>query len=201
MEIKVQPIFPTVIGIVDLGRDFTPEEMAFFKGLDMRRNSGNLVSIDGYVLDKPEMADLRKFCDESINVYMKSVFRPKNDISLKITQSWVNVTEQNEFHHKHNHANSAFSAAFYIHTHDGDLINFYKEDTSTVSFDAEEYDIMNSTKWWVPAKAGSMVMFPSYLTHDVPVKEHPGTRVSLSFNTFYVGKLGSEEGRTEVVFD
>ena len=43
-------------------------------------------------------------------------------------------------------------------------------------------------------------MFPSSTTHRVDIKKGNNTRVSLAFNTFYKGKIGSNDKLTELIF-
>lgn len=196
---NLQTIFPVTIGIKQLERDFTADELSFLNGLELGSNSGNSISVDGNVLDAAEMKDLKQFCLNSINEYMRNIYKPKNNLGLRITQSWINVTKEGEFHHRHSHANSVFSASFYISTNKEDRIYFYNPRKSIFEIEAESYDVFNSDSWWIPATQGAMVMFPSWLEHDVQVKTHSGDRMSLSFNTFFAGSLGKKEGRTELI--
>jgi hypothetical protein len=42
-------------------------------------------------------------------------------------------------------------------------------------------------------------MFPSSTTHQVDTKKGTNTRVSLAFNTFYKGTIGSNSNLTELI--
>ena len=42
-------------------------------------------------------------------------------------------------------------------------------------------------------------MFPSSLNHGVDVKKGDNIRISLSFNTFYKGVLGSDTALTKLI--
>jgi hypothetical protein len=42
-------------------------------------------------------------------------------------------------------------------------------------------------------------MFPSSTTHQVDTKKGNNTRVSLAFNTFYKGAVGSDTSLTELI--
>jgi len=42
-------------------------------------------------------------------------------------------------------------------------------------------------------------MFPSPTTHQVDVKKGKNTRISLAFNTFYKGTIGSNSSLTELI--
>ena len=147
------------------------------------------------------MADLKEFCLTSINDYMQSIYQPSTDVSLRITQSWTNMTQQGGHHHKHSHINSIFSASFYIQTSGEDRIYFETPNRPMIQLESKEYTDLNSTSWWMPATQGSMVMFPSWLDHHVMTKDHEGDRISLSFNTFFVGEIGSRLKMCHLVLD
>ena len=62
-----------------------------------------------------------------------------------------------------------------------------------------EYNIFNSRDWWMPAMQDTLVLFPSSLFHQVnSVEERDRDRVSLSFNTFPTGTLGSSANLSEL---
>jgi hypothetical protein len=42
-------------------------------------------------------------------------------------------------------------------------------------------------------------MFPSSTTHQVETKKGNNTRISLAFNTFYKGTIGSNKDLTELI--
>ena len=65
--------------------------------------------------------------------------------------------------------------------------------------DDKEYNIWNSSSWWFPVETGQLVMFPSSTTHQVDTKKGNNTRISLAFNTFYKGVIGSNYGLTELI--
>ena len=67
-----------------------------------------------------------------------------------------------------------------------------------LNFEVSDFNQYNSGSWWLPAKKGTMVMFPSWLEHEVRTKDHFGERISLSFNTFFVGQIGSKDMLTEL---
>ena len=49
-----------------------------------------------------------------------------------------------------------------------------------------------------PVEKGDIILFDSQLPHSVDVAKRKEKRVSLAFNTFVVGELGSEDGLTFV---
>ena len=48
-------------------------------------------------------------------------------------------------------------------------------------------------------ETGQLVMFPSSTIHQVETKKGTNTRVSLAFNTFYKGIIGSNSNLTELI--
>ena len=65
--------------------------------------------------------------------------------------------------------------------------------------DDSKYNIWNSSSWWFPVETGNLFMFPSSTTHQVDTKKGNNTRVSLAFNTFYKGAVGSNPQLTELI--
>ena len=58
----------------------------------------------------------------------------------------------------------------------------------------------NSTKWFFPINTNELILFPSWLAHEVaPNKKATTDRISISFNTFVKGILGSKTSSTELI--
>ena len=85
---------------------------------------------------------------------------------------------------------------------DNDMIKFFSQRGYQQIFaDVEEnkFNIWNSTSWWFPVETGQLIMFPSSTTHQVDTKQGTNTRISLAFNTFYKGTIGSNSSLTELI--
>ena len=161
---------------------------------------GNTTSVDNYILEAKKLTDIRTFIEASLNEYFKSVYAPKNDVKLRITQSWCNYTEPGQFHHKHAHPNSFISGVFYPQANKNtDKIYFYKDVYEQIKIPTTDWNTWNSESWWLEAEQGALYIFPSGLTHMVETVEGTQTRISLSFNTFPVGLVGEEESLTGLV--
>ena len=83
-----------------------------------------------------------------------------------------------------------------------DMIKFFshiKYQQIKPEIDNDKYNLWNSDSWWFSVKTGQLVMFPSSTTHQVDIKKGNNTRVSLAFNTFYKGAVGSNSILTELI--
>jgi len=196
MQFEVTPMFPTPIAKFKLDRDFTNQEMFEFRKayMDKQENLRNSLSKDKYVLERPVLSKVKKFITTSLNEYGKQVYRAK--YTFKITQSWVNMSKVGEFHHEHMHRNSIFSGVLYVNTAKGDGIRFKRGfEQNSFELKYEEWNQFNSPVWSLDANIGELVLFPSFLYHDVP-EVLSGERISLAFNSFVVEPLGDIENLT-----
>jgi len=189
----IHNLFPTAVGIYKLDRDLTDKEIDFIKGQETRPNMGNTTSTDNTILRNKPLIKIRDFIETSIADYFKTIHNPKHDVSLKITQSWVNYTEPGQWHHKHAHPNSYISGVFYPQANrETDKIYFYRDGFQMIKLPPQEWNLWNSESWWFEVGTGELVLFPSSLTHMVETVQGTDTRISLSFNTFPVGNIGEE---------
>lgn len=184
-------IFPTAVAKFQLGRDYTAEEITFVDSQETRKNISNITSKDNYVLRHWALINLKSFVDASITEYMHKVYAPKNEITLRVTQSWINYCKPGEGHHKHAHPNSFISGVLYVKaSQERDKIYFYRNEYNQIFLATENWNVHNSESWYFEVGTGDLIVFPSSLTHMVaPVEE---SRISLSFNTFPEGRLSDE---------
>jgi uncharacterized protein (TIGR02466 family) len=195
-------IFPTPVLIINIGREFTNDELAFFdihKSLT-RSNNGNITSIDNYILNSKTMADINNELLSAVNHYMDNVIVPKDAVKPYITQSWLNWTEKGQHHHRHAHPNSYLSGVLYINTdEEKDKITFFNDGYEKIHVYSKEWNWFNSKSWFFNVKPGDIIVFPSHLQHMVEQTITDDTRVSLAFNTFLRGKIGDELQLTELL--
>jgi len=202
MEANIHGIFPTPIYISKLDREITTEELLFIdkSKLDCYNNQGNQTSNDNYILNNKELKNIKEEIDSKIQDYFDKVISPANIITPYITQSWLNYTETNQYHHKHSHPNSLVSGVFYINCNEEhDKIKFFNDKYSTIKPEIKDWNIWNSETWWFSVKTGDVILFPSSLTHMVETKQGDNTRISLAFNVFIKGTVGNNKNLTELI--
>ena len=190
-------LFPTPVCIIKNNNKENKKELAFLTKREYLNNTGNQTSVDNYVLNNTKVSGLSKWIRKAVEDYFAEIYRPKHNVGLTITQSWVNKTPAGGFHHKHAHSNSLVSGVYYLEGSQNDRIYFGKENYMPISVATDDHTPFNSQSWWLPAIKGTLILFPSSITHWVePVKEK--TRYSLSFNTFPSGILGDKISLTEL---
>jgi len=199
----IENLFPTPIYMSNIDRTFTKQELQFVteQKKHCKNNTGNINTKDNYILNRKEFKNIKKFIDKSCQDYLEKIISPKNNIELYITQSWLNYTEENQYHHTHAHPNSVVSGVLYF---DCDKENDQIKFTNPVGYqqikpEIKDFNIWNSETWWFALETGQLVMFPSSTTHQVETKQGTNTRISLAFNTFYKGTLGLNSNLTELI--
>lgn len=197
---EVIDLFPTPVSWFELGRTITDKELEFITNQPTRVNVGNTSSINTYILESAELVELKTFFEKSLEQYFQKVYAPKSGTGIRITQSWINYTNPGQYHHKHTHPNSFISGVFYVKTNpETDRIYFCNDNYKQLKLDSNKSNIYNTDSWWFNSVAGCLILFPSELPHMVNNTDSQGdTRISISFNTFPTGTLGSKYELTEV---
>ena len=201
----INNLFSTPIYTTKIDRGFTKQELQFVneQKKHCKNNQGNINTKDNYILNRKEFKNINKFLDKHCKDYLDTIICPKNNIELYITQSWLNYTEANQYHHKHAHPNSVVSGVLYF---DSDIKNDKILFSSNKGYqqispeiDDTKFNLWNSETWFFPVETGDLFMFPSSTTHQVETKQGDNTRISLAFNTFYKGTVGSNKNLTELI--
>ena len=201
-EPTINNIFPIPIYTTKIERNFTKKEIDFVEQQKNHciNNQGNIYTIDNYILNRPEFKKIKKFIEDCCQDYLEKIICPQNDIKVYVTQSWLNYTEEKQYHHKHAHPNSVISGVFYFNSDkENDKILFSNGEYRQILPKIKKFNIWNSLTWFFPVETGDIFMFPSSTTHQVETKKGNNTRVSLAFNTFYKGIVGSNKDLTELI--
>ena len=201
IDSDIHALFAMPVYITKLKREFTSEENKFTNKIKLRchKNIGNRTSDDTNIINNKQYSSLRKELNKIVKDYFNKIMCPSNNIKPYITQSWLNYTEANQYHHTHNHPNSLVSGILYINADkDNDRVKFHSNKYSMIDIETEKFNAFNSKSWWFPVETGQVFLFPSSLTHSVETKKGKNTRISLAFNVFIEGTIGSKEDLTEL---
>ena len=175
------------------------EELAYLKTLSYRRqkDNGNFRSDDSYLLRQEKLKNIKNFLGESVNKFTTNVLNSKQ--RLIITQCWANRNPKGSRHHEHVHPNSIISGVMYFQINEKlPPINFSKTIQEGIKLDPVKYNHVNSESFMLPCKPGELILFPSSLKHSVPINQGDEDRISVSFNTFSIDALGSEQALTHL---
>ena len=202
MKNAIYPLFAYPVMVCAKQYEFTSTEKSYISELEMIDNNGNSMSKNDKVLDSNELSDLKQFIDEQVFNLKKNLLRIKDENEIYITQSWVNKSHPDQFHPKHRHPNSVISGVIYLDdNHDGSLpaIRFHRTlDMFPLNFSFDDLNEFNASCREFDPEQGMLVLFPSFLEHDVGINTSDRVRTSLSFNTYVRGKVGGRENLTEV---
>jgi hypothetical protein len=197
MNYELFPLFPTIIYRKKLDFTLTEEELSIISSMEvMPQVLGNNLSKNTNIFDNPKLLRIKNIFMDNVQTYFHEVMKYKSE--LYMTNSWLNVTRPNEQHEMHNHTNSIVSGCWYY---------WAKDSQPTISFNRivppfllnmipNSYNEYNSIEWDLPIDDNVLVLFPSSCHHLVKPNTSSSDRVSVAFNTFVKGQIGSNEGLT-----
>ena len=191
-------VFPTPVQIYKYEYSIE-KELKYIENIEWtsQKANANFRSKDSYLTKHESLKSIVSFFEECINDYCNTIINSEQ--RLVITQLWGNQNPKGSKHHEHVHPNSIISGVFYLRQ-DPKLppIQFSKANQHGVKLDPRKYNLYNAETFLLPCTAGELILFPSSLRHSVPMNMGEEERISLSFNTFSVDALGSEENLTHL---
>ncbi len=134
----------------------------------------------------PTFASLARRIDRHVRAYVRALEFDIDARRLAMTDCWVNIMPRGVVHGPHLHPLSLVSGTYYVRTPPGSAaIKF--EDPRLERFMAappRRSTARRALQSWVTiaAQAGRVVLFESWLRHEVPPGRAASSRVSISFN-------------------
>ena len=98
---------------------------------------------------------------------------------------WINEMTSGSHHKLHNHYGMNFSGCFYIEIpKDSGFITFQTllERYDRAPLEVKEYTVFNSGSWTVSTEEGDLLMWESFLQHQVKPTAYEGVRLCLGFD-------------------
>ena len=195
-------LFPIPLLVCAYQWDYS-EELKWIRSVESWReneDSYNRQSTDTFILDHPELKKIRTFIETKLNKLVSQIYGAED--KLTITQSWLNKNRKGESHHEHVHPNSIISGVWYPVIHDKlPPIQFRNRVQREVELSTERFNTFNSATFTLPLNPGELILFPSNLTHSVQPNLGDEERMSLSFNTWVKGNMGTIAALTYLPFD
>ena len=197
----VESLFPTPLYKSKIDYSLSDDDLSVLQGLKYFRRSGfNLSTENTRILDLPNLSKLKVNLEYHLNLFAKEVMNYEN--SFYITHSWVNINPPGSFHKTHCHVNSIFSGVLYLRIPtNSPLIQFNKAVRSELMVSPLQWNSYNTAEWKMSVDQGDLLIFPSSLQHEVLPNYSAEDRVSLAFNSFVSGSIGSDSNSDRLDFN
>ena len=199
MKLDIQRIFPTSIFCFDdvLEQEYIDsmkDDIINQSKINAEQRQANWQSVKNNKLyELPKYKELGKMALNACIKYIDLLEYKLDDIEL--TGMWSNVLKPGETHPPHTHSNNFISGVYYVQADNNPntpAINFIdpRGQTCVLQPQQKRYTLYNSTKYSVSAKVNRMILFPSWLSHFVPINYSKSDRISIAFNAMLKGKVG-----------
>lgn len=134
----------------------------------------------------PTFAELERRIAPHLRAYVDALRLDMHGRELAMTDCWINIMPPRVAHSQHIHPLSTISGTYYVRTPRG-CAGLKFEDPRLDRFMAappRRADAPPQQRPWVtvPAAAGKLVLFESWLRHEVPPNPVRSERISVSFN-------------------
>jgi uncharacterized protein (TIGR02466 family) len=195
-------LFPSTVLSYNIGRELTEDELSCIQLTreDSHKNVGNYTSNDSDVLNNEQLHNIKLFIDNSINNYYRTIKSATADTQIYITDSWCNFSDPGDYHHEHIHPNSYLSGVFYVQANvEKDNICFHRKVYEAIRPQFTEETLYNCLSWCIPVRTGDLLIFDSSLGHSVPKTASDKTRISIAFNTFLRGTIGTKDSKARLI--
>ena len=134
----------------------------------------------------PTFATLQRHIDRHVRSFARSLEFDLKGRPLSMTDCWVNIMPRRVTHGLHLHPLATISGTYYVSTPTG-APGLKVEDPRLDRFMAappRRSDDRARNRPWIelPAEAGKVILFESWLRHEVPANPVTAERISISFN-------------------
>jgi len=134
----------------------------------------------------PIFADLVKVLDAHVAAFAKDVQFDLGDKALQLEDIWINILPEGGIHTGHIHPHSVISGTTYVAMPDGASAIKFEDPRLSMMMAAptrvkEARDELRTFFYAKPA-VGDVLLWESWLRHEVPMNMAEDDRVSVSFN-------------------
>jgi uncharacterized protein (TIGR02466 family) len=143
-------------------------------------------SLDDLPYRFPIFKDLRKVLNKHVKAFAKDLAFDLGDRKLKLDSLWINILPEGGIHTSHIHPQSVISGTTYVSMPEGaSAIKF--EDPRSAMMMASPGRLKDAPEdlkpfIYVAPKVGDVLLWESWLRHEVPMNMVEEDRVSVSFN-------------------
>ncbi|MEM9356949.1 MAG: TIGR02466 family protein [Pseudomonadota bacterium] len=134
----------------------------------------------------PEFAKLEPYLIEHANAFARDIQLNMSNSSLILDSIWVNILEPGGAHSAHIHPNSVISGTYYVDIYGDSSAIRFEDPRLTMMMAApprlSNANIENRSFVDIKPKTGMLLLWESWLRHEVPVNLSDNDRISISFN-------------------
>ena len=187
------PLFATLIWKMQLARDTYEPVNATIKAklAELAQATpglapGGKLQTDQTLHRLPEFQELKDIINGAaagVLDFLKIVYE-----SLKLTGCWANISPPGDGHRPHTHPNNYLSGVYYVQTQEGaNTISFDdpRPQTNIIAPVTSEIIDENAGQIHITTREGLLVLFPSWLQHQVPRNKSQQARISIAFNIMF----------------
>lgn len=162
-----------------------------------RANGANCeISTQRNILLINELKDLQTQINETINFYIKNIL--EYTVDFKIYASWATKTPALGYSHRHSHPNSWLSGVYYPENSDTSLRFHTPYKSPWLIQSPKNYNPCNSDCFDVEIKKNRVIIFNSFLEHEIILNKENKNRYSIAFNVIPNGEIG--QGDSQIKF-
>lgn len=134
----------------------------------------------------PIFKDLIKVLDKHVAAFVKDLDFDLDGKKIKLEDLWINILPEGGIHTSHIHPHSVISGTTYVAMPDGASAIKFEDPRSAMMMAAptrksEARDELRSFVYVAP-KVGDVLLWESWLRHEVPMNMADEDRISVSFN-------------------
>jgi uncharacterized protein (TIGR02466 family) len=143
-------------------------------------------SLDRLHLVSSLFTRLRRLIDPRVKAFARDLHYDLSGRNLSMSDCWANVMPSGTVHSLHLHPTSFISGTYYVEVPRGAGALKFEDPRLAMHMAAppRRVDAPECLRPFVslPARAGDVVLFESWLRHEVPPARFSGERISISFN-------------------
>ena len=143
-------------------------------------------SLTGLAVRIPAFADLTAAIDGHAALFARALDFDLGGRGLEIDSLWVNVLDPGGHHAAHIHPQSVLSGTYYVTVPPGASALKIEDPRHAMMMAAPPRRAKakpgNRSFVYVAPKAGTLLLWESWLRHEVPTNKARGKRISVSFN-------------------
>ena len=197
MSFKIVPLFHTPLYVNKINISDTEKQNLINQDYKDIKTRNGRISKTKFILNEAKFHGLRDKLNKHVDIYTRDALAVRREITFTLQNSWCMHHDPGHWAQKHYHGNCVLSGIIYIKTlpTSGDL---YFHNTSAqnnllspiFSIPFEKVNIHNANRYVVRPEDGTIVIFPSCLSHRAQMNKSKSARYCLPFNYFIKGVLG-----------